>query len=61
MVYCESYTMNHKKAIIIEVWIKKNGQNQFNLVNLNFLNYLSACINFIFENGVIDKEEKIFS
>lgn len=54
--------MNHKKAITVEVWLKGNGQTQFNFVYLlNLLNYLSTYINFIFSKAVTDKEEKIFS
>lgn len=54
-------SLYHEEALTIEVWIKGNGQIQFSSVNLNFLNYVTAYINFIFQNVVIDKEEKIFS
>lgn len=58
----ELYTINHKKAITMEVWIKGNRQNQFNLISLlNFLNYISGYISFIFQNVVTKKEEKVFS
>lgn len=58
----ELYTMNHKKAITMEVWTKGNRQKEFSLVSLlNFLNYISGYINFIFQNVVTEKEEKVFS
>lgn len=56
------HATNHQKAITVEVWIKRNTQNQFSLVSLlYFLNYISGYIGFIFQNVVTEEEEKVFS
>lgn len=58
LYHYELYTMSHKKATTME----GNRQNQFSLVSLlNFLNYISDYISFIFQNVVTEKEGKVFS